>query len=251
MNRKKQIRRRSYTLVEILMVLGLLVLVFGIGSASISAITGKRGLNGAVSIVSSQVNLARSVAVSQNRLVALILPDPSSHTTSTSNLFPFFCNRMRLCFVEKTSQSPVEYTWAGWIEGYDWVGLPARTCANFITGEDKAAFATGTDYSTQSIQNVQIFSSGAQNCTGIVFSPNGRLSENDDVMIQVYTAVPNAKNDGDPDMKDLGVTNWSKTQSTSPGNRINTSKLAFHRWCIKINKFTGRTRISYAQPEAE
>ncbi len=249
MIRKKQIRCRPYTLVEILVVLALLMILFGIGSASISALTGKRGLNGAVSVVSSQVNLARSVAVSNNRYVALLVPDPDSNLTThnNTNFKSFFCNKMRLCFVKKQTSSS-DYEFDGWIMGYEWVELPKRTCMNIITGSDNAAGTSPPVYQSQSILDIPVFTTGSNvKSTGIVFAPNGRLAESLNVMLHVYTAIPNSDTDGNPDMRDLGITDWINTQNGS--HDYSKTKLGTSRWCVKINKFTGRTRISYGQPE--
>ncbi|MDD3704011.1 MAG: prepilin-type N-terminal cleavage/methylation domain-containing protein, partial [Victivallaceae bacterium] len=90
--------KQHYTLVEILVVIALMAILMGIGTASFNAATGKRGLRGGVSMVSSQVNLARSVAVSKNSYIALLLPEPFSGKTTSSNddFKAFFCNQMRL-----------------------------------------------------------------------------------------------------------------------------------------------------------
>lgn len=247
--RKRQFKHRPYTMVEILLVLAISLLLVGLGSSAISAMTGKRGLNGAAMIVSSQVNLARSVAVSQNRYVALLIPEPfSGKTTADGAFYPFFCNRMRLCFVKKTTTAG-EFEFDGWIEGYDWVQLPARTCAHTVFEQDYATLSgSRTSYNVDLIKAVQVFSSGTKNCGGIVFAPTGRLASYGAAMIQIYTALPNAYSNGKPDMRDLGVKSSDTIQGSNSSTRLTSTRLPYRRWCISINNLTGRTEVTYAQP---
>lgn len=247
--RKRQFKYRPYTMVEILLVLGISLLLVGLGTSAISAMTGKRGLNGAAMIVSSQVNLARSVAVSQNRYVALLIPEPFSGKTSSSIPFrPFFCNRMRLCFVKPDSANPGQFVFSAWIDGYDWIQLPTKTCAHPVFQQDYGTLSgSRPTYNVDLISNVPIFSSGTENCTGIVFAPTGRLANYNDVMIQAYTALPNADSNGKPDMRDLGIKFSDDIQGTN-STTLTGKKLPYRRWCISVNKLTGRTEVTYAQP---
>lgn len=252
--RNKQTKRRPYTMVEILLVLAISLLLVGLGSASVSALTGRRGLNGAVTIVSSQVNLARSVAVSQNRYVALLLPEPfSEKTADTSEFKPFFCNRMRLCLVTPDLSKPGTFNFAGWIEGYDWVQLPTRTCAHPIFQYDLATLdkSNRKNHIVNTVVKISVFESGGEidKCAGIVFAPNGRLASYGDAMIQVYNALPNAYSDGKPDMRDLKVSSSATLQGSDPAvDGSSVGNLPYRRWCVSINKLTGRTEVTYAQP---
>lgn len=252
--RKRQFKYRPYTMVEILLVLAISLLLVGLGSSAISAMTGKRGLNGAAMIVSSQVNLARSVAVSQNRYVALLIPEPfSGKTTSSKSLLkPFFCNRMRLCFVKKTTTAG-KFDFDGWIEGYDWVQLPTKTCAHPVFGYDLATLDKNNRISmmVDVITKPKIFESpDIDECSGIVFAPTGRLASYGAAMIQIYNALPNADPDdtGKPDMRDLKITGSPTLQSDDADDVSELGNLPYRRWCVSINKFTGRTEVTYAQP---
>lgn len=241
--------KQHYTLVEILVVIALMAILMGIGSAGINAVTGKRGLRGGVTMVSSQISLARSVAVSKNSYIALLLPEPFSGKTTSSNddFKAFFCNQMRLCFVKPTTTDG-EFDFAGWIEGYDWIQLPARTCAHPINEQDYATLDSSRPvYSVDTIKNVFVFSSGGLDSTGIVFAPSGRLASYNNVMIQAYTALPNANSDGKPDMRDLGLKFTDNIQGGS-STKLTDTKLPYRRWCVSINKLTGRTEVTYAQP---
>ena len=246
--------KQHYTLVEILVVIALMAILMGIGTASFNAATGKRGLRGGVSMVSSQVNLARSVAVSKNSYIALLLPEPFSGKTTSSNddFKAFFCNQMRLCLVKPLPPPAVaEFEFAGWIEGYDWIQLPNKTCAHPIYQYDYATFDSSTEYLVDKIKGVRVFSSGTGvESSGIVFAPSGRLASYDNVMIQVYTALPNADPDdtGRPDMRDLGIKFSDDIQGTNSATTLTGKKLPYRRWCISINKLTGRTEVTYAQP---
>jgi hypothetical protein len=239
-------------MVEILLVLAISLIVVGLGNAAVSAMTGKRGLNGAASIISSQVNLARSTAVSQNRYVALLTPEPFAVNVTSSNELdfkPFFCNQMRLCFVTPASGN---FEFAGWIEGHDWLQLPARTCAHPIQNQDYATLSSPRPiYSVDRINAIPVFDGGSNlSSTGIVFAPTGRLANYGDVMIQAYNALPNANNAGKPNMSDLGIKPADDIQGTGT-TKLTGTQLPYRRWCISINKFTGRTKVTYAQPEGK
>ncbi len=253
MNRNSTIKkaRKHYTLVEILVVIALMAILMGIGTASFNAATGKRGVRGSVSMVSSQINLARSVAVSKNSYVALLMPEPFSGKTANDNNFkPFFCNQMRLCFVKPLPPPAVaEFEFAGWIEGYDWVQLPNKTCAHPIYQHDYANLnASRPSYSVDKIEDM-ILDGSKVDSTGIVFTPSGRLASYNDVMIQAYAALSNANSAGKPDMRDLGIKFTDNIQGTSSTTKLTGTKLPYRRWCVSINKLTGRTEVTYAQPK--
>lgn len=242
--------RQSYTIVEILVVIALMAILMGIGTSGINTVMAKRGLKGAVSVMSSQVNLARSVAVARNLYVALLLPEPFSGKTANNNNFkPFFCNRMRLCLV-KPSTLPGEFDFVGWIEEYDWIQLPTKTCAHPINEEDYATLGSDRlSYLVDLIKDVPVFSDNTKvDSTGIVFAPSGRLASYNDVMIQIYTALPNANAAGRPDMRDLGIKFTDHIQGNSSFTMLTDTKLPYRRWCVSIKKLTGRTEVTYAQP---
>lgn len=255
MNRNSTIKkaRKHYTLVEILMVIGLMAILMGIGTAGFNAITTKRGVNGGVSIVSSQINLARSVAVAKNSYIALLLPapdvdtNPESSSNSNSKHKDRFLRSMRLCYVKRTTDIPASYKvnfshdfeFVSWVEDHYWVDLPAKVCANFVDGTDYADISSSRgEYEVKNIIGVPNISAVKGSCFGIIFNPNGSLVASENALVQVYPGI--IKPDGSLEMLGLGGSAW-KEEEQADGN------LKYRRWCVEINYFTGRGKTTYAQ----
>ncbi|MDD5663192.1 MAG: hypothetical protein PHT71_02905 [Victivallaceae bacterium] len=242
----KILKTRRYTIVEILVVIGLMAILMGIGTAGFNAITTKSGVRGGVSMISSQINLARSVAVAQNRYVALLLPapdatkNPEDNLNSNSKFKDKFFTSMRLCYVERKDDG--EYEFMAWVEERYWVELPSKVCANFVQGKDKADIIVPPDteqkkYEVKTIEKVPS-SSTPGDCYGIIFKPRGSLVSDEKALVQVFPGVSNA--DGSLEMLGLGNSDWLNQ---------NKGNLKYRRWCVEINRFTGRSKISYAQVE--
>lgn len=212
----------------------------GIGIAGFNAITTKSGIRGGVSMISSQINLARSVAVAQNRYVALLLPAPAATTpnpeSSSSKFKDKFFTSMRLCYVERKDDGG-GYEFMAWVEERYWVELPSKVCANFVDGTDEANISGTNKYEVKTIEKVPS-SSTPGDCYGIIFKPRGSLVSDEKALVQVFPGVSNS--DGSLEMLGLGESTWGDQDK---GN------LKYRRWCVEINRFTGRSKISYAQVE--
>ncbi len=242
--------KHCYTMVEMLSVIGLMMIVMGIGSAAISAIITKRGVNGGVSIVNSQVNLARSVAVAKNHYIALLLPAPgrtqNPEDLTSNKLSDRFFKSMRLCYVKRSTDflgsghHDINYStgfvFSDWVEDHYWVDLPSKVCANLVDYVDQADLnSSKRRYAVGSIARVPAGSSTVS-CYAIIFNPSGSLVSGYDVLVQVYPGI--IKSNGALDMFGLGGSGWRSQ---------NAGKLKNRRWCVEINRFTGRSRTSYAQ----
>ncbi len=230
-------------MVEIIVVLAITLILFGLGGKAINAVIAKRGVNGATSVVSSQISLARSISVARNRHVALLLPDPSDYTTQDNNSFKnLFCTNMRMCYVRSSEKDPNKFEFDSWIDEYDWVELPSSTCANFIEGDDKAS--TGSPkpkYNAMCIEKIP-FDDKTVKSAGMVFAPSGRLaiSTANGVMAQIFRAAKDK--DGVPILSGYGDScDWKNQNRGSFGKQ---------RWCITIKKYTGRSEVNYAQPKS-
>lgn len=241
--------KQHYTMVEILVVIGIMAILMGMGTAGINAVTSKRGVNGGVSIVSSQINLARSVAVVKNSYIALLLPAPKAteNPQSSSSMFKDkFFKSMRLCYVKRATDAGTlrndtnysyDFVFSGWVEDHYWVDLPTKVCANFIEGTDNAdrSIPQGK-YEVKNILQVPR-DSGDDSCLGIIFSPGGSLISSENALVQIYPGI--TKPNGSLEMLGLG-TEWGQQ---------NKGNLKYRRWCVRINLFTGRSKTSYAQVE--
>lgn len=222
-------------MVEMLAVIGLMAIIMAIGSAAISTITTKRGVNGGVSMVGAQVNLARSVAVAKNSYIALLLPATGSHAGFKDRFF----KSMRLCYVKRSPHDVLEYqtfVFSDWVEDHYWVDLPSKVCANLVNGKDKADIS-GRKYEVKTIKEVPPGPKNAS-CYAVIFNPSGSLVSGGNALIQVYPGITKA--DGSVVMLGLGGSTWLEQDK---------GKLKNRRWCVEINRFTGRSRTSYAQVE--
>lgn len=244
--------KQHYTMVEMLAVIGLMAIVMAIGSAAINAIITKRGVNGGVSMVGAQVNLARSVAVAKNHYIALLLPapdynrNPESSSNTNTRLKDRFLTSMRLCYVKRSTDflgsghHDINYStgfvFSDWVEDHYWVDLPSKVCANIVDRYDEAD-PSRTRYDVINISRVPAGSS-TSNCYAVIFNPSGSLVSGRNALIQVYPGV--IKSNGGLDMIGLGGSAWRDQDK---------GKLKNRRWCVEINRFTGRIRTSYAQVE--
>lgn len=127
--------RNNFTLIELLLVLGIMGIIMSVGVSSLSRLNKSQAVTGAVRTIAGQISLARSYAVSRNRYVALILPSEVD-----SNFAPdssFILRKTRICYVKKDiTASPVEYNFDGWVEGQQWLKLPKGSLAIISTKND-------------------------------------------------------------------------------------------------------------------
>ena len=157
---------------------------------------------------------------------------------------------MRLCYVKRATDllgSPsldeINYSstfvFAGWVEDHYWINLPPKVCANFVQNTDNADLnSTKRKYGVSQVLSVP-YGSGTQtdSCLGITFNPSGSLVSGNNVLAQVYQGItqPNGK------LVMFGLNSEWKYQ--------NTGNLRYRRWCVEVNRFTGRSKTTYAQVE--
>ncbi len=211
---------KYFTIVELLAVLAIVGILLAASLASFPMIFGKQGMVSSVRTLSSKVSTARSCAVTQNRYVALLMPDVTTNTTSgTSDVAKYLFNYSRLCYVTYDTTTST-YNFDSWIDGQEWTKLANGVCAYI---EPAAGYSIG------SILNIkELPSSPAYYSSAIIFQTNGSILTANSVAIRVIPAVFNP-----------GDANYTPT--------VDAGMIIQKRWSITINTFTGRAAYLYGQ----
>jgi prepilin-type N-terminal cleavage/methylation domain-containing protein len=205
--------KNNFTLIELLLVLAVMGILMGVGVSGLSKLRTGAGVTGTVRNLSSQLSLARSYAVSQNRFVALLLPDkniagvPSSKTSgftsSDEDKLKLF-HKSRLCFVSYFSAGI--YKFDSWIDDNSWIKWDAGI----------AVFAE-----TNTVQVININGVSGKKSTAIVFANSGALISDDEPKLKVFRANYNFDKNS--------FIYSAKGEDEDSG------------WELTINPFTGRT----------
>lgn len=201
--------RNNYTLIEILVVLGIMAILTAIGTAGIRGLTGSAGVTGAVRNLSSQLSMGRSYAVSHNRYVAVLFPDDKI-TSDKDKLKDYPFRQSRLCYVDSS------YKFQQWIPESTWQHWPKGVAVCIADNEETV---TGVDISV---------SSGVvtKDLSAVIYKPSGTLvnvGSNSDVEILIFPASGK-----------ISTTAWKFTQENRDAG-----------WTTTINPFTGKA--SYAK----
>jgi prepilin-type N-terminal cleavage/methylation domain-containing protein len=207
--------RNKFTLIELLLVIGIMAILMAVGATGLRNISGGAGITGTVRNLSSQLSLARSYAASRNRFVAVLLPDgpavgldnkakdgndATSGFTSDADKIKLF-HQSRLCFVSYTS--PGVYKFDSWIDDNSWVKWDAGIA---VFAKDKF---------------VQVKNISGKDSTAIVFANSGALISDEEPDLRVLRARYN------PDKNIFMYSVEGEKEDSS--------------WKLTINPFTGRT----------
>lgn len=227
---KRKITFKIFTIVELLAVLAIFGILLAASLKSFPMLFGKQGLVGSVRTLSSKVSMARSYAVTQNRNVALLIPDLSKDSggvlyTSGAPITPYIYNYSRLCYVDSNNK------FEAWIDGEDWSPLANGVCAYIESPVTQAAAlklppppVPVSNYTVQKITDID--SLAANTCSAVVFQSNGTLMNAGNVVIRVNSAFYD---------KDTGSFSFNVKGGT----------IQQKRWNIKVNSFTGKVQYLY------
>ncbi|MCF6175043.1 MAG: hypothetical protein L3J71_04710 [Victivallaceae bacterium] len=174
MNRKTD----NYTMIEILVVLLMVGILAAIGIGALNSVKSGGGVSGTVRMLSSQLALGRSYAVSRNYFVAILLPDATitdegiyndktagfGSAVDSGRLF----RQSRLCYV---TVDEGRYKFSRWVGDSSWVkwskGVLVCASNNYnqvididhVSGKTSAAviFANSGALTHSSISRIQVF----------------------------------------------------------------------------------------------
>jgi prepilin-type N-terminal cleavage/methylation domain-containing protein len=152
-NSKK--KKSGYTLVEILVVLGVVSVILGIGLTAFTKMGKGHAVEYAAQNIASKLKLARSYAISERKIVALVIPEAAATYVPTE-----YKTKMRACVVTGT---PGDWTFQRWINGENWTDLPVGSGVTNISNQD----------TIKSVNNTDIPGGSTGNLRGIIFKPNG------------------------------------------------------------------------------
>lgn len=218
---------RLFTLIEMLIVIGIVSILIGMGAAAIIKLSQGSGVKQAVTAISGKLSVARSLAASRNAYVAVVFPIDAKSTPDD------LASRCAMILeVEKDGDdvSPKDF-----IPGQDWTMMPPNTILLAeASGEDESATGRLITQMSDGFKKFKNQSKGSglakvelrmgkerlpQSMPAIVFNPQGQ-----------------------PETKELtGVILYVAEGRSSDGKTV-TGNLA-NRRMIVINPFTGRVKV--------
>lgn len=129
----KHIRNTGYyTLIEILLVVGIMVILMSIATPSFVKTLRGQGSEFAARSIATKLNLARSYAISKRQYVALLMPQ-AGYPTASAPLNKYIHSAYRTCIVEKNDTS---YYFQQWIQGENWEFLPEGVAIVEVDADD-------------------------------------------------------------------------------------------------------------------
>lgn len=137
-------RLSAFTLVEMLIVVGIVGILLGMGAGALVAVSQGSGLKQAETAVVGKLNAARSLAASQNTYIAVVFPSSSR----TPDDLAARC--LTLCEVEASGTTGSKiFKPKAVIPGQSWVKLPSSTLVLSKVTEVGTDEATGTLITTR------------------------------------------------------------------------------------------------------
>lgn len=126
--KKIKAKNSFYTLIEVLTVVVIAAILFGIGIPAFTTMIQGNSMTIAVREFSSKISAARAYAITNRCRVALLLVEDQKHPEISTEYFLGDAGRFsayRVCKVKDTA-----YEFDGWIEGEDWKTLPSGCIRN-------------------------------------------------------------------------------------------------------------------------
>lgn len=128
-------KTRKFTLIELLLVIGIMILIMGLTVPSFRRMASGNAVNAAARMLSGQLKLARAAAISEQRYVAIVMPgwrfrEPG--TISDDNNHYHF-RSFRAAIVEPTANN--EFSFVGWYPGSSWAFLPQGAVIAEVNGD--------------------------------------------------------------------------------------------------------------------
>ena len=204
-------RRRCFTLTEMLAVIAIMLLLFGIAVAPLGKLLGGSGVNGAARMIGAELRLARQYAISQRKYVAVLMPSDTGPAELRYDNF-------RSCVTNASEE------FVGWIPNTRWEQLPQGTVVSEVDDDYENDDTTNPqDNATTTVTDVDVDGS-TYDMRAVVFAPTGRLRLSGGGLRRCVTVIEGRYSGG------LSVRNAQNIA------------------CLKIDSYTGRS--SYVDPLA-
>ena len=178
-----QKNKRHFTLLEILIVLGIIIVIVGLTTPAFSRLVIGSAVDQAGQMVSGQLAIARGEAIARRQCVALVMPGTS--WTAEDDDANKRCQAFRLALVEEAGSTT--YQFDKWLPGSEWTYLPngaviAQVTSEVPWGTDGELSRTGSspDYEytptgTCSLSdNNQLKYDADTNVRAVIFTPDGQ-----------------------------------------------------------------------------
>ena len=196
--------RKKFTLVEILVVLGLMAVLLFIALPAFEKLAKGHGVELAARNITSKLGQARGYAITSREYVAVLMPK-----TGLTN--DYIYKGYKLCVVSGTT-SP--FTFKRWIPSEKWEFTPNGTAINHInnTPHDAGTNSDGTTgtwltgFACEEVSGVKLTEIGVaniDNVRAIVFKPTGKMAVN----LPRYIAVSESTFNG-TDLTATNKKNW-------------------------------------------
>jgi type II secretory pathway pseudopilin PulG len=173
--------KKNFTLVEILVVMGLMAILLFIALPSFEKLVKGSGVEIAARNLSSKLGAARGYAINNRRYVAVLMPDAN---LPNDYLFRSY----RLCIVSTSGTANV-FNFSRWIPSENWGFLPTGAAICHIndnphpvgSGSDWALFPLVYPFASEGVANVKLpelpgYALVPGNVRAVVFRPNGKLA---------------------------------------------------------------------------
>ena len=150
---KKRIRRSFYTLVEIMTVIVIAAILFGIGIPAFTTMIQGSNMTVAIRQLSAKMQAARAYAVTNRCKVAVLLVDASGAKDD------YLYSAYRVCVVDKDNK------WQEWIEDENWKTLPKGVLRYSVSPTTSVTDVNGSEIG------------GASSVTypALIFKENGQM----------------------------------------------------------------------------
>ncbi len=227
-------QRRAFTLVEMLVVIGIMVLLMGIAMPVLERMALGSGVDAGSRMLTGQLRLARQEAVSKRQNVALLMPADNVVISAAGDLR---YTAMRLCYVDLPT-SGTTWRFKGWVPGSKWEMMPVGSIVASVGQSSETTISAGaTQLATGAVDvsfspadftdatQQQIATDAAAcfsgNCRAIVFKRSGAMAYGGgSTSLQSYVTVAEGTVQG--------------VRKTA-GQTVCTNFI-----CIKLNTYTGK-----------
>lgn len=154
--------RKFYTLIEIMVVIVIAAILFGIGIPAFTTMIQGSNMTVAIRQFSAKIQAARAYAVTNRCNVAVLL--------MKTNINAEYCySAYRVCVVEEEKKADNSYPFREWIEDENWKTLPKGVLRESVSVEETISEIPATD-------TADIGGSSLTSASALIFQKNGQMT---------------------------------------------------------------------------